>query len=368
MSAELDYSTGDAAFVEFGDRVTAWHRDGRFILPERFEGLTGEEKVDLVLTEARLDWEVLPHDVFAPDGVKMNLGTGLYEPAGFEKIEGWKRFERSDNNHLMGIFKESYTPLQNRDLLTLVEPMLDAGMAVFETAGSLRDGEDVWGLFRFNPKDPVVQEFFTEENIIPYILLTNNHAQKGPVCFMETMIRVVCANTLGAATGALGDKRKRAGRYPGAVTLKHTKNVKSLSVDGVNYLWGTITDRYGKVAKNYRQLKQRFLDEEEFETHVLDVIAPLPIDEQAKRYQSSLEKAEAARSLVQELYDGRGRGIEGDHSAFEAYNAAAESLDWYPDVMFRRSLRDKLQATIPGGSIADKKQDVLNGLTELVLN
>lgn len=362
MSAELDYSMGDAAFVEFGDRVTAWHQQGRFILPSRFDGLTGEQKVELILTEARLDWEVLPHDVFASDP------EWRAHPERVTKIEGWKQFRRSDNGHLMGIFKDSYTPLQNRDLLTLIEPMLDVGMATFETAGSLRNGEDVWGLFRFNPRDPVVQEFFLEENIIPYILMTNNHAQRGLVCFMETMIRVVCANTLGAATGALGDKRKRAGRYPGAVLLKHTKNVKSLSVDGVNYLWGTITDRYGKVAENYRQLKQRFLTEEEFESTVLDVIAPLPLDETVKRYQSSLEKAEAARTLVTELWDGRGRGITGDHSAFEAYNATAESLDWYADVMFRRSLRDRLEATVPGGTIADRKQDVLNGLTSLVLN
>lgn len=361
MAAELDYSTGDAAFVEFGDRVTAWHRDGRAIIPARFAGLSGEEKVQLILTEGRMDWEVLPYDVLAPVSP---VGSYTVGPVMFgEKIKGWKQFRRSDNGKLMGIFPESYTPLQNRDLLTLVEPMLDVGMATFETAGSLREGEDVWGLFRFNPKDPVVQEFFTVEQIIPYMLLSNNHARKRMVTIMETPIRVVCANTLGMALGVYGKKRK-AGRYPGAVLLRHTKNVKSLSVDAVNNLWGTITERYAAVAGNYETLKSRWLLEEEFEENVLDLIAPLPVNVESPLFHSTLDRAMDRRRLITELWNGAGRGITGDHSAWEAYNATAEALDWYED-NFPTRAKNRLQAIYPGGSLANKKQDVLNALTTL---
>lgn len=346
MAHELDFSAGDAAFVQFGDRVTAWHQFGRTITKEEFEKLSTEEKTRLVLERGRLLWTVDPDDVYTREG---NL------------ITGWKQFIRSDTSKLMGVFPESYTVLQNEDLFKLVEPMVDIGMAEFETAGVLREGEDVWALFRFNPQDPVVQEFFTEEGGIPYLLLSNNHARKRLLAIMETMIWVCCANTMGAALGTYG-KRRQAGRYPGAVLLRHTKNVASLSVDAVNDLWGRMTERYQKVVASYKQMKQRFLEKEEFETFVLDLVAPLP-EEDSPRFELTFEKAMQKRGLIEGLWNGRGRGITGDHSAFEAYMATSEALDHYPTVFKTRV--DRLQAVFPGGSIANKKQDVLNALSAL---
>jgi phage/plasmid-like protein (TIGR03299 family) len=349
MSANLDNTTGSAAFAEFGDRVTAWHQEGRTISDADFAGRTTAEKISLVLERARLGWLVEPHDVYDVTG---------------QMIRGWKSFERDDTGHRMGIFPESYTVMQNHELLSLVEPLIDAGMVEWETAGALRKGEDVWFLMRFNPQDPAVAEWFAEEGMRTYALLVNNHSRKRLLTIMETMIRVVCANTLGAATSRLS--RRSAGRYPGAVLLRHTKNVKSLSVDAVNDLWARITERYGRVQESYVAMKSRFLSEEEFTANVLDVLTPypdVPVDGGDGRFEAALARASARRELVTDLYRGTGRGIDGTPTAFNAYMAVTEAVDHYPD-MFRTRV-SRLTALIPGGTLANKKQDVLNALHAL---
>jgi phage/plasmid-like protein (TIGR03299 family) len=350
MAHELDYSTGMAAFAEAGDRVTAWHGEGRTVRPGLLEMLDPEEKSMVIMQAAKLDWEVEARDI------RIHSGEFGQSPL----IPGWKAFTRSDNGRVLTVAPESYTPLQNRELLRLVEPMMGEGIFRFETAGALRDGQDVWALFTFNPKDEAVAAYFGAEGIIPYALLANNHARSRAVTIMETPVRVVCANTLGMAAGSVG---KKAGRYPGAISLRHTSNVKSASVEAVQQLWGQITERYRAVAGSYEALKATYLEQEEFEREVLDVLAPLPEDTEAPRFESTLARQESRRSVVQGLWEGEGRGLRGDGSAWEAYNAAAEALDHYPDAFPTR--KNRLQGLFPGGTLASKKQDVLNGLHAL---
>jgi phage/plasmid-like protein (TIGR03299 family) len=305
------------------------------------------------MNRGRLNWTVDPHDVF---------------DATQSLVPGFKAFRRSDNNALFGVFPETYTIIQNREMFELIEPMMDAGMIEFETAGAIFEGRDVWSLFKFNAQDEAVRDFFGRENITPFLLIHNNHDRTRLLSIQETMIRVVCKNTLSAATGAFAGRRRKAGRYPGAVLLRHTKNVRSLSVEAVNELWGRMTERYEKVVASYETLKARYISQEEFETNVLDILAPLPNDIEAddKRVQNAVERALGRRELVTSLYRGEGAGIDGDPTAWNAYNAAVEAVDHFRDLFKVRV--DDLEALFPGGTLANKKQDVLNALTDLSLS
>lgn len=350
MGHMIDGSTGDDAYVERGERVTAWHKRGRTLRPDEFDHLSGEEKVQRILEAGRLDWTVDPYDLFDETG---------------RRVEGYHAFRRSDNDHLMTVAPSSYTILQNSELLTLVEPFLNEGVFTFETAGALRDGEDVWALFKFNPQDPAVMDFFDREEIHPFALLANNHSYRRVVSIMETPIRVVCANTLSMALNALPGKKRKSGRYPGAVQLRHTKNVKSLSVDAVTDLWGEITERYAALAASYEALQERFLTEEEFESAVLEPLAPFPEDEESKQYESTFMRAMDRRNFVEGLYFGAGSGITGEPTAWNAYNAAVEAVDHFEEYFPVRT--NRLRGIFPGGSLANKKQDVLNNLHELAV-
>lgn len=351
MAHELDFSTGGAAFAEFGDRLTAWHQHGVNIPETDFAGKTTAEKIGVVMEKARLNWMVEPDDVYDVHG---------------NMIDGWKAYRRDDTGYLMGVFPESYTVMQNRDLFSLVEPLFDVGMLEWDTAGALRGGEDVWALMRFNPNDAAVKAWFEAEGVKLYALLSNNHSRKRLLTIMETPVKVVCANTLGAAVGSLGRRARVAGRYPGAVLLRHTRNVKSLSVEAVTTLWGTLTERYGKLQESYLLLKNRFLNAEEFEANVLDILSPLPeIPEDGGdgRFEAAMVRAIDRRVLVNKLYQGEGRGIDGTPTAWNAYMATSEAIDHYPSAFKARV--NRLQALTPGGSLANKKQDVLNALDKL---
>jgi phage/plasmid-like protein (TIGR03299 family) len=347
MSAELDYSTGDAAFVEFGDRVTAWHRAGFHITPEEFEALTWDERIALIKERGRLNWSVDQHDIYT-------------SPHGGTIVPGYKRFVRSDNGALFGVWPESYTIMQNDEIFELIRPLFEEGVLTFETAGSLRDGKDVWLLAQFNPQEQAVRDFFSEDGTVPYFLIADNKARERLLIMMETMIKIVCRNTHRAALGTYGQKGAKAGRYPGAVLLRHTKNVKSLSVDAVREMWGNLTERYGKIVESYTLLKATFMAREEFNRVVLDTLAPLPTELEAPRFDSTFDRAQTRRQLVTKLWDGEGRGITGNHTAYEAYMATTEALEHYPDVFKIRESTPRLQALFPGGSLADKGQDVLN--------
>jgi phage/plasmid-like protein (TIGR03299 family) len=349
MAHELDFSTGDAAFVQVGERVDAWHKHGRSLTRETLAA-AGDVRAqsNLILAEARLGWTVDPFDVRDETN---------------ETLAGWKAFKRSDTGNLFGVFPESYTILQNHEMFELLEPLVEAGMLQFETAGAIYEGRDVWALFNFNAQDEAVNEFFGAEGIKPYLLVHNNHDRKRMLSFRETTVKVVCKNTLAAATGTFSGKKRAAGRYPGAVLLRHTRNVKSLSVDAIDDLWGNMTRRYSKVVESYAALKLRYITEAEFNVNVLDLLAPLPEDIENPRVEKAVERAFARRTLLLSLYAGAGLGIDGEPTAWNAYMAATEAVDHYRGEFAVKA--DEMAALFPGGTLANKKQDVLNALVGL---
>ncbi|HKJ87253.1 MAG TPA: hypothetical protein VKA48_01850, partial [Gammaproteobacteria bacterium] len=92
-------------------------------------------------------------------------------------------------------------------------------------------------------------------------------------------------------------------------------------------------------------------------------LAPLPDDPESKQFESTLARAESRRDLLTRLYRGMGRGIDGEPTAWNAYMAATEALDWYEGEFPVRT--DRLRGIFPGGSLANRKQDVLNSLHAL---
>src|SRR5690606_19317459 len=209
--------------------------------------------------------------------------------------------------------------LQNRDAFGVLEPLLDAGLASLETGGALRGGRDVWMLVRFNIDSPVVREVFADE-VIPFGMISNNHAGQRQVVVQETPIRVVCANTLGAA---LRDRRR-------AVGVRHTASVEARTIEAARSLWASLIDRYDQIANQYRLLQRYHLDTALFRKLVLDVAAPVP-DELDRagltpRQKVARQRVLARRDRLSHLWE-NGAGHCGDHSAWEAYNAVVESVD-----------------------------------------
>lgn len=330
MPAELDYSKGRAAILSVGQ--TPWHREG--VVLEKPPRSTAE-----ALQLAGLDFDVRLEPVYG--------GTAHLRKR-YVAIPDFRAVRRTDSGAILGVVRRRYTPLQNRDAFRILEPLLDRGVATIETAGALREGRDVWMLVRFKLDEPMVQEVFASD-VVPFGLLSNNHAGERRVVLQETPIRVVCSNTLGMALSGPGEK----------LGVRHTVNVELKTVEAAQALWGALIERYRSIAEQYRQLKATFLDEALFRELVLDTVAPLPAKvRDGTPSRRTIEQSEARRRRITDLWT-NGAGHCGDHSAWEAYNAVAQSLDHDQQLWQTRRSRT---ASLFDGHLGRAKREALDAL------
>ena len=333
MPHELDVVTGTTRKAMFSVGETPWHREG--VVLE-----TPPASISEALKLAGLDF-----------GVER---TPLYHCGRFEnyaEIDDFRAVRRTDVGKVLGVVGSRYTPLQNRDAFRILEPLLDNGTATIETAGALREGRDVWLLVRFDVQDPVVQETFADE-VVPFGLLSNNHAGERQVVMQETPIRVVCSNTLGMALS--GNDRR--------VKIRHTVNVEARAVEAAQELWGVLIERYHRIAEQYNRLKASFLDEALFRELVLDTAAPIPPALQksglTRQAAAARDRWKARRDRIAHLWTS-GPEHSGDESAWEAYNAVAQSLD-HDQVLW--PTRGTRTASLFDGRLGRIKQQTLNAL------
>ena len=342
MPHELD-RRADGSAAMFSVRTTPWHREGTLL--NEAPSLTD------ALTLGGLDFEVDVRPLYVRSPATPELpDVFTYEPAAdaFATI-------RADREAVLGVVSRRYQPLQTRDAIGVLEPVLDAGLASLETGGALRGGRDVWMLVRFSIDSPVVREVFADE-VIPFGMISNNHAGQRKVVVQETPIRVVCANTLGAA---LRGRRR-------AIGVRHTASVEARTTEAARTLWRGLVERYGRVAQQYRALKARHLDTTLFRQLVLDVAAPIPADlNQAgltPHQESARRRLVAKRSRLSHLWE-HGAGHAGDHSAWEAYNAVAESVD-HDEAVWR--VRGSRAESLLDGRLLEVKDRVLTSLVESI--
>jgi len=166
----------------------AWHGLGH-ILPDAFS--TQE-----ALQHARLQWTVEQEPLAI-------ASTGAPVPDMVANI-------RSDTRQVLGIVGADYSVLQNEDLATFVNEVARGAENVrLETAGSLREGREVFMLARMESFDAA-----PGDEVVRYGLFSNSHDGSKRFRVLPTSVRVVCANTLGMAL------RARDG-----IAIKHSKGM-----------------------------------------------------------------------------------------------------------------------------------------------
>ncbi len=174
-----------------------WHNLG-----VKFEGeglMTAEKAVQL----AQLGWTVttIPLKGHHPDG-------SVYETSGVAVL-------RDDTKEVLGIVTEDYEPIQNAQLFSFFDHLVEDGKGFVETAGSLFGGKKVWvlakldGLLEF--KHGKYEEVYNR-----YVFLLSRHDGMGSLTGLVTPVRVVCNNTVMAALGNCSNK----------VVIYHTKNAQ----------------------------------------------------------------------------------------------------------------------------------------------
>jgi phage/plasmid-like protein (TIGR03299 family) len=355
MSHELD-TKADGVAAYFGRQV-AWHELGIVM------DVAVSVEQALELSGANFDVALAPLFTRRTVTVEADLPEAGDSYDTFDEVTGYKATVRTDRDEILGCVRSRYTPLQNKDAFGILEPLVADGLATIETAGVLRGGRDVWMLVRFDIEDPIVKEVFDNrgDKVVPYGLISNNHAGQRQVQLQETPIRVVCANTLGMAQSSFRGLQKGGKAY----AVRHTLTVEAKTTEAARALFGDLIGRYRQTALQYELLRRTHLDTALFRKLVLDIAAPIPkrLDKSklVKREETSLEQITARRNRLVELW-GFGDGNKGEQTAWEAYNAVTQSVDHDIEAWKARGGAVGRAQSLFDGRLSTVKQDVLDSL------
>lgn len=230
MSANIDFSRGTnaAAFLAVGQPAW-WDGNGQYITQTAPNAITA-------LTNARLDFEVLKmpnvHNIFPANGG---------EPIEIVSEDSFFTY-RSDLNKVLGSkLGKDYTVLQNVEVFSIVDDLLQTGNFTIETAGALNEGRKVFVCLKVNKSIIVNGKDETKQ----FLLICNSHDGSMSIMAMFTNVRVVCANTLAAALGEAQDK----------IRIRHTRSAKSRLEEAMRIMKAIEanteinSENYGKMAE-----------------------------------------------------------------------------------------------------------------------
>jgi phage/plasmid-like protein (TIGR03299 family) len=252
MAHEInELANGVHSFVSA--RESAWHKLG-VTLENTFDAATALESAHLK------NWNVRKHELFTMDDngnpiqVDNRWATVYTNPV-------------TNATQYLGVVGSHYKPIQNEEHIDLLDTIVDESGAHFETAGSLRQGREVF----VSMKVPSSMNVGGIDPVDLYLVALNSHDGTSTFKFLVTPVRVVCANTQAAALNSA--------KY--SFSVRHTTNAGAVVQEAREAL--KLTFKYAdefQIAAD-RMIQEAFT-EEQFAKLVKDLF---PVEEEASTRQ-----------------------------------------------------------------------------------
>jgi phage/plasmid-like protein (TIGR03299 family) len=298
MAHDLESQNGKASFASF--REPAWHGLGTVF--------TEEKNTTEMLQAANLNgWNVRLQD--------MEIPSTLTSDKSYQYV---LRTNPTNNTQtdVLGIVGERYVPLQNEDLFSFGDNILDGG-GRWETAGSIKGGRVVFGSLALE-RETILDPSGVADKVKTYLLINTSHDGSIAIQASITPVRVVCANTLNLA---LNQKKKKNG-VKQSFKIRHTQTAE-----------GKI-----QIARETLGMANAYMDE-------FDIMAKAMIEKEvsAKQFndiilasyakpdkdtKGAIKKWENKVDIINDIYTGEFNGMIAGN-AWGAFNALTERLDWY---------------------------------------
>ena len=294
----------------FSVREMPWH--GLGVVLDQYP-----RSIDEALDKAGLGWKVTHGDVLVVKQPEWIDDFGTTRPAELIPARGFKANLREDTGEVLGIVSDEYEVVDNRDAFTFLDALIGSELH-FETAGSLWGGRRVWCLARL----PEYIELGGDLSAT-YIYVANSHDGSMAVTAAVTPIRIVCANTLGAALRQAehGAQAQRTFRF------RHTGNLQTKFAEARQVMGMTI---------NYETRFKALADK-----LALEPIGASALEHRVLRHLWVIDddtgpraRANRERAIEHVLAIFRGRGPAGDTTGnspgtkWTAFNAISEHLDY----------------------------------------
>jgi phage/plasmid-like protein (TIGR03299 family) len=269
---------------------TPWHTLGTKV--------DGNISSNDMIVAAGLDWTVEQWPCMATDGNRRLI---------VEDSQQNVRVMKDGSFSSLGTVGNKTHVLQNVDAFAAFEPYIQAGEAIWETAGSLDDGKKVWVLARVTNGDAQIR---ANDSIASFLTITNPHDGSGSVRIGFTPIRIVCANTLRMAHNSKESK---------LIRINHSRHVKT-RVDDLAATMDLVRREFAMSAEKYTWLASRkSINKADLEAYTRAVfnLGDKPTIDLSSTAQSKL-------FTINELFES-GIGNRGE-SWYDAYNAVTEYL------------------------------------------
>jgi phage/plasmid-like protein (TIGR03299 family) len=276
--------------------------------------------IEEMIKQAGLDWSVRVEPLYYAKP------TGLGDNTKYIKTRSRVVLRDTDDAQL-GIVTDGWTPVQNRAAFDWFQPFLDKGECRFEVAGSLRHGRHVFILARIQ-EDPI--DITPGDPIEPYILLSNGHDGTMAQRVGFTPVRVVCANTLAAAIGQVGegadsDPTNSPSRL---IRLNHNRQVN----ENLMIVRDTIDlakRQFIASAELYQEMAKRKIDAKALAAFLTKTLIPKPSKDK-KVLQVQMDGIKSKLDTMTGLFEsGRGQQLRLTRGTlFAAYNAITEYLNY----------------------------------------
>lgn len=296
MAHELETQNGKASFASF--REPAWHGLGTVFTEEK----TTAEMLDAANLS---NWNVRLEDV--------NIPSHLSSDKNYQYVV---RTNPTDNTQtdVLGVVGERYHVLQNEDLFSFGDNILDGG-GRWETAGAIRGGRVVFGSLALE-RETVLDPSGVADKVKTYLLINTSHDGSIAIQASITPVRVVCANTLNLALGRKGKGPKQSFKIRHTQTASGRVQVARETLGLAN----AYMDSFDKMA---HAMIQKEITAQDFNNIIL---AAYPKPE--KDSKGAIKKWETKIDTINDIYTGEFNGMIAGN-AWGAFNALTERLDWY---------------------------------------
>jgi phage/plasmid-like protein (TIGR03299 family) len=143
-----------------------------------------------------------------------------------------------------------YKPIQNHDAFRVFQDFCDAGNMTMETAGSIYDGQHIWGLARINGD----YELCDGEIITGYFLLMQSHVYGSALKAMFTPVRYPGGHTMVQPFG-------RKGKMKRAYTMPHSRVFNEKRIAEIKEVMGLAQAALVEFVGDARQMAETMVSD-----------------------------------------------------------------------------------------------------------
>jgi len=298
MAHDLEIQNGKTSFASF--REPAWHGLGTVFTEEK----TTLEMLDLANLS---NWNVRLEDLPTP--------AHLTSDKEYQYVVRTNPTDSAQTD-ILGVVGERYHVLQNEDLFSFGDNILDGG-GRWETAGSIKGGRVVFGALALE-RETILDPSGVADKVKTYLLINTSHDGSIAIQASITPVRVVCANTLNLA---LNTTRKKNG-VKQSFKIRHTQ-----TANGKVQIARETLGMANKYMDEFDLMAKAMIEKEVSAKTFYDIIlAAYPKPE--KDAKGAVKKWENKVDIINDIYTGEFNGMIAGN-AWGAFNALTERLDWY---------------------------------------